>query len=903
MRDNVILAPWQERQVTAVLEDLITTADPKLLSELLSGYQDDFNDLIRDLRINVADSIFLGKRMESADLQSLASITTGIHNSMCVHSYNYFKTTMIPDFDVGWRNIEWGNLVQKHPFIAFLCSRGSGKCFAPGFNVLMFDGSIKKIENIKLGDQVMGPDNTVRTVIQLHEGYDDMYEVEVKNGTNYTVNSRHDLYFGKWSKNENDDEEKIKTQTLTPPEYLFKNQKFKDNCFQLRSNGWELPKQNLPIEPYYLGIWLGDGSARNTEIGNIDSEIIEYIKGYADRLKMFYSCQKKECQRKKVIHQIVGYKRGEKPKENYLIQQLKQLDVIQNKHIPELYLKSSKEQRFELLAGLCDTDGYNSKNKPYSFVFSQKNKRLIQDVQRLAWSLGFKANFVRHDYKSENVKSGETFIYVLHISGNLNNIPFKVGRRKNKNVNSKMKSTARCGFTVKHKGKGKYIGFAVDKDHLFLGQDCIIHNNSFEFCYAFLLWRLYTYSRPPRRELDTINNKNRKESLMITNERKLGRNHNEKIIAAIQNFDELKEKLNPNGKAKLGVDQVICENGAKLDIKSAMGFIRGRHVGAVAVDDFPDESSIYSKEQREKYKQIFYGAIKYVVEPYGHLVVSGTPFHVDDIYGTLRQDESFVVFEYPAIFPDGTLLAPDRYTFEDLMKKKKTDGNIIFSQEVLVSPITDASSLFPYEILRKSVESMENIKLVSNIESYPIKFQSVAIGCDFAISGSIAADYTVFSVWGLTSTHQYYLIDLWRKKGAQHNEQVAMIKSMDQRYHPNKIICESNNFQKILADLAKDAGVRTIEEFTTHKGNKRSMKEGLPSLAALFERDEIKIPYAPGKSREVADDLMSEFNSMGFDQDKGSIESVSEHDDIVMSTYMAIQYLRKGGQTFKAYMV
>lgn len=553
MRDEIILAPWQERQVTNILTDLIETANPKLLADLSSGYEKDYDKLLAKLRAGIAEGIFLGKRMEVADLESLTSIAAATHENLCTHSYNYFKTTMIPDFSMGWRNIEWGNMVQLYNNVAFLCSRGSGK--------------------------------------------------------------------------------------------------------------------------------------------------------------------------------------------------------------------------------------------------------------------------------------------------------------------------------------------------------------SFEFCYAFILWRLYTYNRPATRLLDTIDNRNRKETIMITNERKLGRSHNEKVIEAIQNFDELKEKINPRGKATLGVDRIVTEQGAKLDVKSAFSFIRGRHVGGVVVDDFPDESSIYSKEMREKYKQIFYGAIKYIVEPYGHLIVSGTPYHQEDIYGTLRKDDAFMIFEYPAIFPDGSLLAPDRYSFDQLMEKKKTDGNIVFSQEVLVSPITDASSLFPYEILKRSIDNMDQISLCSNIESYPIKFTSVAIGCDFAISGGIAADFTVFTVWGLTSQNQYYLIECWRKQGAKHQEQLAMIKSMDNRFKPNKIICEANNFQIILSDLARDMGVRTIEEFTTHKGNKRNMKDGLPSLAAIFERDEIKIPYKHGRSKENADWLLGEFNSVGFNQDKGTLESISEHDDGVMSTYMAIQYLRKGTQNYKAYLV
>ena len=70
---------------------------------------------------------------------------------------------------------------------------GLGKCLAKGTSVLMFDGSTKAIENIKVGDRVMGPDSLPRDVLALGHGFDQMYDVLPVKGEKYTVNSEHIL--------------------------------------------------------------------------------------------------------------------------------------------------------------------------------------------------------------------------------------------------------------------------------------------------------------------------------------------------------------------------------------------------------------------------------------------------------------------------------------------------------------------------------------------------------------------------------------------------------------------------------------------------------------------------------------------------------------------------------------
>lgn len=431
---------------------------------------------------------------------------------------------------------------------------------------------------------------------------------------------------------------------------------------------------------------------------------------------------------------------------------------------------------------------------------------------------------------------------------------------------------------------------------------------SYMWCYSFPLWRLYSYTRPMLYGGDTVDNKNRKETAMITNTMTLAKVHVNKIIEEITTNDILKEKIDPNGKAKLGETAIEGENGAIFHVRGKDGFIRGLHVGAAIIDDMPDESSLYSDEQREKLKEVFRGTITPIVEPYGYLIVSGTPYSTapNELYNVIKGDKRFYSFEYPIVFPDGRPLAPDRYTFEDIKAKRTELGSIVFAREYLVIPISDNSTIFPYEYLRRSTVGMDKVSFADSIEFFPFELQRVVVGCDFAVSGNIGADYTVYSVWGIDHSNDFYLINYFRAKGMSHNEQVDKIILFNRLYKPDKIVCEANGFQGILSALARERGLSNIEQFTTTEGNKKDLYSGLPSLSAMFERGQIKVPYKEGETRQKVELMFSEFASVTFRSDKGKLEASSGHDDIVMSNFLSIHTLREengSGNSFSINMV
>ena len=666
--------------------NVLEALPPVAINQLMSGYNNDIDSLLTEIFIQTNNVLSLNKTLDTERLSYIDQLEESMDETLKVQSYNYFKTTMLPNFRQGWRNLEWGNLIQLYPNSAYLAARSHGKCFAAGTRILMADFTIKNVEDIYPGMEVMGIDFTPRKVLTRHIGRAQMFRVEQEDGMPYAVNRNH-----------------------------------------------------------ILCLW--------------------------------------DTKHRKFVEIEMG---------RFLSYPLR------------------KQKRFQ---------GYK--------VFSYDNPFLVK-----------------------------------------------------------------TNISVSSIGEESYYGFMCDGDHMFQLEDGTVVHNSYEFCLAFPLWRLYSYRRPNFMKPDTPDNKNRQETCIITNTEKLGKEHIDKVVEEIKTNEALVTKLNPTGKASLAATSIECENGTKLHLRGKDGFIRGLHVGAAVSDDLPDESSIYSLEQREKLRDLFKGAITPIVEPYAYNIVDGTPYQQDDLYADLKKDPKFKVFEYPAIFPDGRLLAPDRFTFKKLMDEKVSLGTLVFSREYLVVPISDDSTIFPWEILMRSTIGMENIRLVENIESFPIKMARVVIGCDFAISGNVGADYTCYSVWGKDINGTYYLLHLFREKGLSHNEQISRIQRLNRQFKPNEIVVENNGFQNILADMCVQAGIRNISPFTTTSGNKKDLRTGWASLAALFERGDIKCPFHKD-TRNVVENMFGEFNSIAFRSDKGTLESISGHDDTVSSTFMAINKLRE----------
>ena len=151
----------------------------------------------------------------------------------------------------------------------------------------------------------------------------------------------------------------------------------------------ELPEADLPIPPYLLGAWLGDGHsvASIITVADGDKEILAHLGVEYKLLPATYN-KKLEAWRTPMYRINMGKFRSHKTSFSSLI---RALGIYGNKGIPDIYLRSSVSQRKELLRGLMDTDGFVSANRGRC-EYASISERLISDIAELLRSLGIKCH-------------------------------------------------------------------------------------------------------------------------------------------------------------------------------------------------------------------------------------------------------------------------------------------------------------------------------------------------------------------------------------------------------------------------------------------------------------------------------------------------------------------------------
>lgn len=387
---------------------------------------------------------------------------------------------------------------------------GSGKCLDPETGVLMFDGSIKKIKNILTGEQVMGPDSQPRNVLSICSGEDRMYKIIPSKGKPFVCNEPHVLTLKGEShtisvhKNRSMKycanisvkgirkhkyfytmkEAKLFIESIPEDifdislaEFLERPYKQQEMCY-IYHTGVDFVETPVPLDPYLIGLWLGKGYTDTEDIDN--NHTIAKNKIIFDKLIPVldeYCCKftnESYPITSRLISKEIEY---EKKYKTHVRNKMKELDLVENRHIPDIYKINSKNIRMRLLAGLLDAGGYY--HCKY-FEITQKSEVLANDIEYLAFSLGFMVT--RDQVKKPCLYKGEKrheIYYRLKIFGeNIDEIPNFVEQIPSLGKTNKRRSTC-LRFEIKEIGKGNYCGFELDGDGRFLLEDfTVTHNTS-----------------------------------------------------------------------------------------------------------------------------------------------------------------------------------------------------------------------------------------------------------------------------------------------------------------------------------------------------------------------------------------------------------------------------------------
>lgn len=362
----------------------------------------------------------------------------------------------------------------------YLVLKGGAGCLAKGTKVIMYDGSLKNAEDIAVGDLLMGIDSKPREVLELFTGYDNLFTVKQNKGDSYTVNSTHVLSLKLNAHKQIRAHCKTirkrklyETLNISVTDYINESKRFKKSFSGYRV-GVEFQHKQVKLDPYFLGLWLGDGTTSTTALTSNDKEIIDYVINYANELGGQCSIGNKKGTNAKTLILSNG-----RSKQSTIKKIFNEYNLLYNKHIPDDYLYNSRQIRLQVLAGIIDTDGYMGGN---CFEITVKQERLAKQIKYLANSLGFRCSLKKTIKTIKSIDFRGEY-YRMNISGNTQDIPVILERKKIKSYNKKVNPFI-TGINVEYAGYGQYFGFALDKDNLFLLEDFTVTHNSGKSFYA-----------------------------------------------------------------------------------------------------------------------------------------------------------------------------------------------------------------------------------------------------------------------------------------------------------------------------------------------------------------------------------------------------------------------------------
>lgn len=368
--------------------------------------------------------------------------------------------------------------------INLLYPDGNHGCLDPKTEIILWNGDVKMASEIKTGDNLIGDDGNIRTVLQITNGEDIMYRINTNNKY-YIVNSEHilTLKFLKHKKffwKESSKSWNIQYFDINLMKECLKEFRTKESSnIKLTYNKSKMSK-DVAFEQAKIFLQ----NIQNNDI--FDIKVKDFLKLPTTTQKKFRSIENISC---------INWKENDVPIDPYIFgtwigngnsngHGITSMDeeILNNKTIPKEYILNSKENRLKLLAGIIDTDGSVKFQNGIPKIEISQSKRLrhhvIKSIELLCHSLGYQTTISEIKYDKLTKKGESMNLSVISIYGNdLHEIPIKVPRKKI-NPYKRIVTSHTHLFELTCIGKGKYCGWQLDGNERFLMNNFIITHNS-----------------------------------------------------------------------------------------------------------------------------------------------------------------------------------------------------------------------------------------------------------------------------------------------------------------------------------------------------------------------------------------------------------------------------------------
>lgn len=347
-------------------------------------------------------------------------------------------------------------------------------CHRKGQGILMFDGSVKKVEDIVVGDVLMGPDSEPRHVEQLIRGHGKMARIVPVKGEPFVVNLDHVLSVELSTNAKRKDHKQI--VDLTVHDHLSRG-----STWQTRAKLFRRPvcsfgcEQFLPIDAYFLGMLLGDGSL----IDRVSlSKPGDFVKKLVEEQAAHWglSVRVHNEDGSSPTYVLTSGRGGVSVGRNPLINELRELGLFgirgKEKFIPHDFKCASRPNRAALLAGLLDSDGCLDAGGCGSFI--NISRQLSEDFAFVCRSLGLAA-YITETQKADQNGTVGTY-WRVSVSGDMTMLPL---RRLKPEPRRQVKDVLCTGFDVERLDATEdFYGFTLDGDGRYLLSDFTVTHNS-----------------------------------------------------------------------------------------------------------------------------------------------------------------------------------------------------------------------------------------------------------------------------------------------------------------------------------------------------------------------------------------------------------------------------------------
>lgn len=705
----------------------------------------------------------------------------------------------------------------------------------------------KKISDVSEGDLVFGPDGKPRLVTgKSPVNRKPTYRVTTTDGAELVVSEDH-LWTVRFECERSGPLKTLSTKALHDRQLAHPNTSKTPKLPDMSPA--EFPHRKLLIDPYVLGVWLGDGSSHGASIGC----------SYADILQMRQ--QVEDC----------GYKTTHNPKFQQfnvlgLHAKLRELGLLKNKHIPEDYLCSSVEQRIALLQGLIDTDG--DVTEAGKVTFNQTNRSLIEQVLCLVHSLGIKARITDRCTSYNGVPSQKSYRICFKFS-RAARLPRKAARCRD--------TAGNWARTIKIEPTGlveetQCLQVANDDGLFMAGRGWVVtHNTKSEFAsYLFPAWFLGQY--PHKKVIQTAH----------TAELAVGFGRKVRNLIDGDDFQKVFSGISLSSDSKAAGRWNTNKGGDYFAI-GVGGAVTGKGADVLVIDDPHSEQEAqmgeYNPEVYDKVYEWYTSGPRQRLQPGGAIIIVMTRWSKRDLSGQIikksaerRGSNEWEVIEFPAIMPSGSPLWPEFWSIDELEAIKAEIPVSKWNAQYMQDPTSEEGALLKRDWWNEWPHDR------------PPNVEAIIQSWDTAFLKTQRSDYSACTTWGIfhqeneegVMVPNLILLDAFKDK-MEFPELKRVAHQKYWEYEPDQLVVEKKASGAPLIAELRMMGI-PVTEFTPVRGNDKIARAN--AVTDLFASG---IVWAP--PTRWAEEVIEECASF----------PAGEHDDYVDSVTQALIRFRQGG--------